>query len=92
MISSNARIWIWITQALGYNTPKVRRIYELYSNVSDFYNGGEREWRFCGIFTQNDINKLKSVDISAADRIISRCNELNYTILAVDDEKYPQLL
>lgn len=92
MISSNAGIWIWITQALGYNTPKVRRIYELYSDVSDFYNGGEREWRFCGIFTQNDINKLKSVNISVADRIISRCNELNYSILAVDDEKYPQCL
>lgn len=89
MISSNAKIWIWITQALGYNTPKVRRIYELYSDVSDFYNGGEQEWHFCGIFTQNDINKLKSISISVADKIIARCNELNYSVIAVDDEKYP---
>lgn len=89
MISSNARIWIWITQALGYNTPKVRRIYELYSDVSDFYNGGEQEWRFCGIFTQNDINKLKCINIFVADKIIARCNELNYSVIAVDDEKYP---
>lgn len=92
MISSNARIWIWITQALGYNTPKVRRIYELYSDVSDFYYGGEQEWRFCGIFTQNDINKLKYVNISVADKIIARCNELNYSVLAIDDEKYPYCL
>lgn len=92
MISSNTKIWIWITQALGYNTPKVRRIYELYSNVSDFYNGGEQEWRFCGIFSQNDINKLKSVNISVADKIISRCNELKYSVLSLDDEKYPKCL
>ncbi|MCH5296246.1 MAG: DNA-processing protein DprA [Ruminococcus sp.] len=92
MISSNTRIWIWITQTLGYNTPKVRKIYELYSDVSDFYNGGEQEWRFCGIFSQNDINKLKSVNISVADRIIERCNELKYSVIALDDEKYPQCL
>lgn len=92
MISSNKRIWIWITQVLGYNTPKVRRIYELYSDINDFYNGGEREWRFCGIFSQNDICKLRNTDISAADKIISRCNELKYSVLAIDDEKYPQCL
>lgn len=92
MISSNKRIWIWITQVLGYNTPKVRRIYELYSDINDFYNGGEREWRFCGIFSQNDIIKLRNTDISAADKIISRCNELKYSVLAIDDEKYPQCL
>lgn len=92
MISSNKRIWIWITQVLGYNTPKVRRIYELYSDINDFYNDGEREWRFCGIFSQNDIRKLKCTDISVADKIISRCNELKYSVLAIDDEKYPQCL
>lgn len=92
MISSNKRIWIWITQVFGYNTPKVRRIYELYSDINDFYNGGEREWRFCGIFSQNDIRKLKCTDISVADKIISRCNELKYSVLAIDDEKYPQCL
>lgn len=92
MISLNKRIWIWITQVLGYNTPKVRRIYELYSDINDFYNGGEREWRFCGIFSQNDIRKLKCTDISVADKIISRCNELKYSVLAIDDEKYPQCL
>lgn len=92
MISSNKRIWIWITQVLGYNTPKVRRIYELYSDINDFYNGGEREWCFCGIFSQNDIRKLKCTDISVADKIISRCNELKYSVLAIDDEKYPQCL
>lgn len=92
MISSNKRIWIWITQVIGYNTPKVRRIYELYSDINDFYNGGEREWRFCGIFSQNDIRKLKCTDISVADKIISRCNELKYSVLAIDDEKYPQCL
>ncbi len=92
MISVNAKFWIWITQALGYNTPKVRKIYELYSDVSDFYLGGEQEWRYCGIFKQNDIDKLNKTDISVADRIISRCEELKYSVLAIDDNAYPECL
>ena len=31
MISENARYWIWISQSLGYNSIKVKRISELYS-------------------------------------------------------------
>lgn len=92
MISCNAKIWIWISQALGYNNPKVRRIYELYSDVNTFYNGGETEWRLCGIFSSSEIAKLTSAQLSAAEHIINRCNELKYSILALDDEKYPQCL
>lgn len=92
MISENAKIWIWITQALGYNTPKVRRIYELYSDVAEFYNGGEKEWRYSGIFTQKDLDRLKDTELSVADRIIARSMELKYSILAIDDEAYPECL
>ncbi len=92
MISYNAKIWIWLSQALGYNNPKVRRIYELYPDIDVFYGGGEREWKFCGIFTPREIEKLKSTQISVSDKIISRCNELNYSVLALDDESYPECL
>lgn len=92
MISSNASFWIWITLTLGYNTPKAKRICELYNDVSEFYNGGEAQWRLCGIFTQNDINKLKSVKISAVAPILERCKKLGYSVIAIDDENYPKCL
>ena len=41
MISYNARYWIWITLVLGYNNPKVKKIFELYSDIREFYKGGE---------------------------------------------------
>jgi DNA processing protein len=92
MISSNARLWIWITQALGYNTPKVKKIYELYSDVSVFCFGGIQEWRLCGILSDKDIEKLKANDYSQTDRILRRCQELGYSVLAIDDESYPECL
>lgn len=92
MISLNARYWIWITLSIGYNNPKVKRIAELYSDISEFYNGGESEWRFCGIFTQKDIEKLSSAHLEDAQKIIDRCVECNYSIITIDDDAFPRCL
>lgn len=92
MISANAKYWIWLTLALGYNNPKVKRIFELYSDIADFYLGRENEWHICGIFSQNEIGKLSRASIDDAQNIIDRCNELKYSIICIDDEAYPQCL
>lgn len=92
MISENARYWIWISKALGYNNIKVKRICELYNNISDFVGGGEKEWKHCGIFTPNEMKKLANTKLAVADEIIKRCNELNYSIISIDDEQYPDRL
>ncbi len=92
MISSNAKYWIWITLALGYKNPKVKRIYELYTDISLFYLGGKKEWMFCGILTEKDVDRLSKYKIHDTQKIIDRCNELGYSILSIDDEKYPDCL
>ena len=92
MISSNARYWIWLTIVLGYNTNKINRLYELYDDIAEFCQGGEEEWRFCGIFTSAELKKLRTVKIHEADKIISRCEELGYSIVCIDDKAYPECL
>ena len=92
MISVNAKFWIWITNALGYNTPKVKQIAELYDDVSMFYNGGEKEWKFCGIFSSNDISKLKKSKLKNAMELIDITEKYGYSIIAIDDEQYPRCL
>lgn len=92
MISVNAKYWIWITSVLGYNNPKVKRIYELYPDVSLFYAGSEKEWRFCGIFTENEINKFKKTSLKNSDKIISKCEKLGYSVMSIDDINYPECL
>ncbi|MBQ7745141.1 MAG: DNA-processing protein DprA, partial [Ruminococcus sp.] len=92
MISKNARYWIWITLALGYNTDKINKLYELYTDIAEFCLGGEKEWRFCGVLSNGDINKLKSIKKSEADKIMKRCEELEYSIVCIDDSVYPECL
>ena len=43
MFSVNAKYWISLSQALGYNNPKIKEIAKLYPDVSDFFRGGERD-------------------------------------------------
>ena len=92
MISSNARYWVWLTIVLGYNTNKINRLYELYDNIAEFCQDGEEEWRFCGIFTSDELKKLRTVKIHEADKIINRCEELGYSIVCIDDKAYPDCL
>ncbi len=92
MISANAKLWIWLTQTLGYNTPKIKQIYKLFSKVSDFCFGTETDLRLCGFLTESEISKLKHTDFSVAEKIIDRCGELGYSVIAIDDSKYPDCL
>ena len=92
MISENALYWIWITNSLGYNNIKVKRLYELYDDIKLFYSGGIREWRFCGIFTENELRKLEKETLNKAEVIIEKCKKLGYSIISIDDEQYPECL
>lgn len=92
MISANACYWVWIAQALGYNNNKVNMLYELYTDISEFAEGGMREWKFCGIFSPSELEKLKNTDIHEADKIILRSDSLGYSVISIDDEFYPECL
>lgn len=92
MISDNAVYWILLTQALGYNNPKLKRLAERYSSVRDFIEGGEREWRLCGILSSGDIERLGRAKTADALSVIGRCRQLGYTVLTLDDADYPQRL
>lgn len=92
MISSNAKYWIWISLALGFNNPKVGSLNKLYDDITFFYSKGEREWLFCGVLSDKDINRLSKTKLESAERVIKRCNQLGYSVLAIDDEKFPKSL
>ena len=90
--NSNAKYWIWLSQALGYNTPKVKGLCELYRDISVFYNGGEDEWKLSGLLSISDIHKLKSTKLSDTDIILKKCERLGYSIVCIDDTDYPDCL
>ncbi|MBR1483070.1 MAG: DNA-processing protein DprA, partial [Ruminococcus sp.] len=89
---SNEKYWIWLSLALGYSNRKIKTLFEMYEDISDFYNGGEKEWKFCGIFSSSDLHNLQKTDLEIAEKIMERCDEYHYQLIAIDDERYPECL
>lgn len=86
------RYWLWFSQAIGYCTVKAKQIYTLYNSIEDFYSGGEQEWRFSGLFSNNEIEKLSSTGLDCADEIIAKCNKYCYQMITLDSPEYPVCL
>lgn len=84
--------WIWLQQALKYGSHKVKLVAELYDDIGDFYAGGEQEWRVCGIFSNKEIEKMKSTTIWYAKEIIKKCNFIKCEAISYADERFPYLL
>lgn len=81
-----------LTQALGYNNPKFKKLAELYDDIGSFFAAGENERRLCGIFNVSDMEKLEKMNRRNADRVIERCSQLGYSVLTLDDPAYPECL
>lgn len=92
MISANALYWIMLTQAIGFNNPKYKKLAKLYHDISFFVNGGEREWRLSGIMNTNNIQKLGTMNKQKANAVLKRCETLGYSVITLDDPEYPECL
>ncbi|BED92368.1 MAG: DNA-protecting protein DprA [Candidatus Paraimprobicoccus trichonymphae] len=88
----NEIYWIWLQQSLNYGNNKIRTVKLLYKNIQDFYNAGEHEWKLCGCFANKEISSLKFENLEKAKRILDRCSVLNYKVITIENENYPELL
>lgn len=84
--------YIWLTLGIGFCSTKVKYIYKLYSDISKLYEGSEQELRLCGVFTENEIDKLLKTDLSVAENILKRAEELNYKVYDISMPEYPERL
>ena len=91
-MTNATKYYIWLTLALGYSSPKHKALSKLYTDLADFYNGGEQEWRLSGVLSDKDISALENMPLKKAYEVIARCNELGLSILSLDDPAYPKKL
>lgn len=91
-MTQSTKYYVWLSLALGSSNPKIKRLQSIYDDISQFYNGAEFEMRFCGIFTENEINRLLSVKLSDAEQIIAHCRNRGYHIIDISSDDYPDSL
>lgn len=84
--------WIWLQSALGCGSGKVSEVLSLYGGAYEFYRGGPREWRLCGLFSSKELDRMEQSSLDQAKVIGDRCNELNQTVLTLGEGSFPQAL
>lgn len=90
---SNKLYWVWAQNALGISASvKSDEIVSYFGNAEKLYFAGAYEWKISGIFTNGQINKLKSTSLDGAKRIVAECEKYKIKIVTPDDENYPSML
>ncbi len=91
-MTDQTKYYIWLTLGIGIGSNKAIRVLAMYEDAKELYDDRDVELRFCGFFTKEEVNKLMNTDISEAEKIIEKCNELGYDIIDISEERYPQIL
>ncbi len=83
---------IFLGEALGYGSSKIKRILEFFKSGNYFYKSGFESWKKCDFFNENDLLKLKAGKLKNAENIYSVCRNENYDVIPYTSERYPQIL
>ncbi len=78
-------------KALGYNNIKVKRIFLNFTmTLPSLFTAEKKSGNTAVSLRRMKCEKLNNTKVSVADEILSKCNELKYSVIAIDDEHYPQ--
>lgn len=89
----NILYWLWLQGTIFKNAgAKANHILSIFGSLREFYEAGYDEWRLLGIFTENELKKMKNTSLDYSMRILDKCKKLGYNVLTPEDEKYPSRL
>lgn len=83
--------WIWMQNALGFGSVKVKKVLSRFHSVLDFYEAGLDFWMSLSIFSKKELIRL-SEPVEYSAKIYDRCKILGYNIVTLESKEYPSLL
>lgn len=92
MSVSRKAYWAWLQLALGAGSFKPKRLLEYYSNVQQFYEVGQTEWRSLGLFTQKELKMLADTSVEDGQALLRASEQAGLQIITPDCEAFPDLL
>lgn len=90
-MNENALYWIWIQKALGEGA-RIKEIIEDFGNAKSLYQSNILEWRMSSSLVPKQVNRLQSVTLQDAQKIINDCERNGWQIITYEDDKYPNRL
>lgn len=87
-----AEHWIRYQLALGAGCRKTGEMTAYFGSAQKLFESGEYEWKLSGIFTPQQIIKLKKSSPESAYKVIEDCKKVGCGIVTPEDKLYPRML
>lgn len=84
--------WIRYQLALGAGCRKTGEMISYFGSAEKLFENSEYEWKLSGIFTPQQIIKLKNSTLESAYKVIEDCNKVGCGIVTPNDKLYPRML
>ncbi len=83
---------IWLQECLGFASVRAIKAIEYFKCAENIYKASEKDRKNAKIFTTHELEKLRTMSLQNAEKVISDCRENNIEIIGFGDEKYPYSL
>ena len=87
-----AEHWIRWQLALGAGCRKTGEMSAYFGSAEKLFENSEYEWKLSGIFTPQQIEKLKSTSADDAYKVLEACRKLGCGTVTPEDKLYPRML
>lgn len=84
--------WIRYQLALGAGCRKTGEMISYFGSAEKLFESSEYEWKLSGIFTPQQIIKLKNSTFESARKVIDDCKKVGCGIVTPEDKLYPRML
>lgn len=84
--------YLWLQQAIGAGASNTARIFETFSSAEEIFKATDVERRISGVFTPEQIERLRATDIEDSYKIMGECAAAGVDILTPLDDDYPENL
>lgn len=86
------RYWLWLTSLPGLSNQTRLALLRRFATPEAVFLAGEEELRQVEGLTKEQIARILTHDLSAADRILEDCQRLDQQVLTIQDAGYPNRL
>ena len=84
--------YIWLQFVLGAGNSRALKILDRFKNAQNVYNSDISELKLSGLFTEKELERVKSVKLGTAHSVIRKCEKSGIEIFCIDDTEYPMCL
>ena len=86
---SALKYWVWFASAGSMGAAAAGRVLAHFGSPENVYYAGAAEYAAVEGIRQNDVRQLTNKDLTAANDILSSCDEIGCRIITLHDAQYP---